>query len=73
MKRQHQIHWIVLLMSLATFANAAFPDSERGKALGIHGAIVSAGLLTGPALGGFLLDALGCPVGADIRKQLRHT
>ncbi len=38
---------------------AAFPDSERGKALGIAGATISAGLLTGPVLGGFLLDTLG--------------
>ncbi|HEY41879.1 MAG TPA: MFS transporter [Dehalococcoidia bacterium] len=35
-----------------------FPDQERGKALGILGAVVSAGLLSGPVLGGFLLDAL---------------
>jgi len=37
---------------------AAFPDQERGKALGILGAVVSAGLLSGPMLGGFLLDTL---------------
>ena len=35
-----------------------FPDQERGKALGILGAVVSVGLLSGPVLGGFLLDAL---------------
>ncbi len=35
---------------------AAFPDRERGKALGIQGAVVGAGLMSGPALGGFLLD-----------------
>lgn len=38
-----------------------FPDEERGKALGILGAVVSAGLLSGPVLGGFLLDALDWP------------
>ncbi len=38
---------------------AAFPERERGKALGIAGAMISAGLLTGPVLGGFLLDTLG--------------
>ncbi|MFC1892151.1 MFS transporter [Thermodesulfobacteriota bacterium] len=43
----------------AAIITEAFPDRERGKALGIQGAIVSAGLLTGPALGGFLLDILG--------------
>jgi len=35
-----------------------FPDRERGKALGILGGVVSAGLLSGPVLGGLLLDAL---------------
>jgi EmrB/QacA subfamily drug resistance transporter len=35
---------------------AVFPDENRGKALGILGGIVSAGLLSGPALGGLLLD-----------------
>ncbi|UCB42918.1 MAG: MFS transporter [Dehalococcoidales bacterium] len=38
-----------------------FPDQERGKALGILGAVVSAGLLSGPILGGPLLDALDWP------------
>jgi EmrB/QacA subfamily drug resistance transporter len=38
---------------------AAFPSSERGKALGILGAAVGAGLTGGPILGGFLIDALG--------------
>jgi len=37
----------------------SFPDKERGKALGIFGAIVSAGFLTGPLLGGFLVEYLG--------------
>jgi len=37
---------------------AAFPSEERGKALGILGAVVSGGLLSGPVLGGFLLDVL---------------
>jgi EmrB/QacA subfamily drug resistance transporter len=35
---------------------AAFPPQERGKALGISGATVSAGLLSGPVLGGVLVD-----------------
>jgi len=43
----------------AAIVTAAFPDNERGKALGILGAVVFAGLLTGPVLGGFLLDLLG--------------
>ena len=42
----------------AAIVTAAFPNQERGKALGILGGVVSAGLLSGPVLGGFLLDAL---------------
>lgn len=34
----------------------AFPPSERGKALGINGATVSLGIITGPVLGGLLID-----------------
>ena len=33
----------------------AFPDHERGKALGIVGSVVGAGLMTGPIVGGILL------------------
>lgn len=36
----------------------AFPPSERGKALGIGGSIVSVGVVIGPTLGGVLIDAL---------------
>jgi len=34
----------------------AFPPSERGKALGISGALVSVGIAIGPTLGGFIVD-----------------
>ena len=37
----------------------AFPDIERGKALGINGALVGFGLASGPVLGGFILEFLG--------------
>jgi len=36
----------------------AFPPAERGKALGISGSIVSIGIVTGPTLGGLIIDAL---------------
>jgi EmrB/QacA subfamily drug resistance transporter len=36
----------------------AFPEHERGQALGTTGAVVGAGLMTGPILGGFLLSAI---------------
>ncbi len=49
-----------MIVSLsAAIITVTFPNQERGKALGILGAVVSAGLLTGPPLGGFLLDAFG--------------
>ncbi len=34
----------------------AFPPNERGKALGMVGAVVAAGLTAGPFIGGMLLD-----------------
>lgn len=34
----------------------AFPDSQRGRILGINGAVVACGLTAGPAIGGFLLS-----------------
>jgi EmrB/QacA subfamily drug resistance transporter len=37
----------------------AFPPSQRGQALGYIGTAVAAGILTGPVLGGALIDAVG--------------
>jgi EmrB/QacA subfamily drug resistance transporter len=39
----------------------AFPPSERGVALGYIGTVVAAGILTGPVLGGVLLQLAGWP------------
>lgn len=36
-----------------------FQEKDRGQALGIVGSVVSAGFLTGPLLGGFLIEHLG--------------
>ena len=36
-----------------------FPEKERGQALGIIGSIVSVGFITGPILGGFLVEHFG--------------
>ncbi len=36
----------------------AFPPSERGKALGIMGSVVSIGVIIGPTIGGILLEAI---------------
>ncbi|MGH2538291.1 MAG: MFS transporter [Candidatus Promineifilaceae bacterium] len=35
----------------------AFPAGERGRALGIGGAVISLGVVAGPAVGGLLIDA----------------
>jgi EmrB/QacA subfamily drug resistance transporter len=48
-----------MMLALSTaIITAVFPDKERGKAVGILGGVVSAGLLTGPVIGGFILDSL---------------
>ncbi len=36
----------------------AFPDHERGRALGYNAIVISAGTLAGPALGGLLLEVV---------------
>ena len=35
-----------------------FPSTERGRAIGINGSVLSTGIVIGPTLGGFLVDAL---------------
>jgi len=39
----------------------AFPENERGKALGLIGTVVASGLTLGPAIGGILLDDFAWP------------
>jgi EmrB/QacA subfamily drug resistance transporter len=64
------IHWLIgsrvlqaigaaMMMALGmAIVTEAFPPSERGKALGISGSIVSIGIVVGPVLGGILIGAL---------------
>jgi EmrB/QacA subfamily drug resistance transporter len=48
-----------MMMALGTaITTEAFPDQERGKALGIQGLVVSVGIIAGPAIGGILLGSL---------------
>ena len=42
----------------AAIVTEAFPGKERGKALGTIGGIVAIGIITGPVLGGILIDAI---------------
>jgi EmrB/QacA subfamily drug resistance transporter len=45
-----------MMMALGTaIVTEAFPPSERGRALGIMGSIVSIGIVVGPVLGGILI------------------
>ena len=49
-----------MIMATSTaIVTYAFPHTERGKAMGIIGTVVSIGSMTGPALGGFLIDLIG--------------
>lgn len=48
------------LMALGpAIITGVFPDKDRGQALGIVGSVVSAGFLTGPIAGGFIVEHLG--------------
>jgi EmrB/QacA subfamily drug resistance transporter len=49
----------IILAVIVAIITGAFPDNERGKAIGILEAVISAGVLTGPVLGGVLLEAIG--------------
>ncbi|MGW8195877.1 MAG: MFS transporter, partial [Desulforhopalus sp.] len=64
------VHWLIsfrvlqavgaaMTMALgAAIITEAFPPQERGKAMGMIGAIVSVGIVVGPALGGIILSLL---------------
>ena len=48
-----------MTMALGTaIVTEAFPPSERGRALGIIGSMVSIGIVLGPVLGGLIINAL---------------
>jgi EmrB/QacA subfamily drug resistance transporter len=47
-----------MLMALGVaIVTEAFPASERGRALGVTGSLVSIGIVVGPTLGGLLIDS----------------
>jgi len=49
-----------MIMATSTaIVTYAFPHTERGKAMGIIGTVVSVGSMAGPALGGFLIEMIG--------------
>ncbi len=48
-----------MIMALGmAIVTESFPPSERGRALGVTGSMVSIGIVLGPTLGGLILDAL---------------
>ena len=49
----------MVLSNLNAVIAAAFPAGERGRAMGVSGAVVGVGLSAGPLVGGFLVDVLG--------------
>jgi EmrB/QacA subfamily drug resistance transporter len=65
------IHWLIAFRALQGLAAGmmmsvpyaiivrAFPDVERGKALGVNAIMVALGLAIGPSLGGFIAAHLG--------------
>ncbi|MDO8683662.1 MAG: MFS transporter [Armatimonadota bacterium] len=49
-----------MLMAMGpAITTAAFPSSERGRALGMIGTVVAVGLTFGPAAGGYIIKYLG--------------
>ena len=48
---------MILALGMAIITDA-FPSGERGRALGITGSIVSIGIVTGPTLGGIIIENL---------------
>jgi len=48
---------LILALGLA-LVTEAFPPQERGRALGIAGSIVSIGIVTGPTVGGVIIENL---------------
>jgi EmrB/QacA subfamily drug resistance transporter len=48
---------MILALGMA-IVTEAFPREERGRALGITGAVVSIGIIIGPTIGGLILSAL---------------
>jgi len=49
----------MLMANSLSIITDVFPHTERGKALGLMGTVVSIGYITGPALGGFLIGWVG--------------
>ncbi len=51
---------ILMATGLGIVSNA-FPTNEKGKAIGITGAVVGIGNMSGPVIGGIILEHFGWP------------
>ena len=47
----------LLFPQVTSFIQVLFPPAERPRAFGLQGAIIGLGIIAGPLLGGFLIDA----------------
>lgn len=52
----------MIMANSQAMVRAIFPDHERGKALGVNTIVMSIGTLSGPAVGGFLMEIAGWPL-----------
>lgn len=48
-----------LMVNGTAIIATTFPEAERGQRLGMLGSVISAGFLTGPILGGFIIEHFG--------------
>lgn len=49
----------MIMSNTLAIVTSVFPGTERGKAMGISNTVVAIGTLTGPGVGGFLIDLFG--------------
>ncbi|UVI32750.1 MFS transporter [Paenibacillus spongiae] len=51
----------MIMANSQAMVREVFPDHERGRALGINAVVISAGTLSGPAIGGLMLEFVDWP------------
>ncbi|MBR5555659.1 MFS transporter [bacterium] len=49
----------IMLSNASAIIATIFRDEKRGKALGINGSVIAIGGMSGPAIGGFLINSFG--------------
>lgn len=51
----------MIMANSQAMVRQVFPDHERGRALGVNAIVISIGTLSGPAIGGFMLEFVDWP------------